>query len=112
MFRIEDQLDYKRVRSEGRGLTYWNAGYLQNMPIASNLESATTSGKSLKYNGTEWNSGYTSEIGGIPINPNLSGIDGQVLTYNGSQWTNEYPRYMRNVPISEKNAYNNSNFSL
>lgn len=102
MFRIEDQLDYKRVRSEGRGLTYWNAGYLQNMPIASNLESATTSGKSLKYNGTEWNSGYTSEIGGIPINPNLSGIDGQVLTYNGSQWTNEYPRYMRNVPISDQ----------
>jgi hypothetical protein len=102
MFRIEDQLDYKRMRSEGSSLTYWNAGKLQNMPIASNLESTTTSGKSLKYNGTEWNSGYTSEIGGTPINPNLTGIDGQVLTYNGtsSSWNNEYPRNLRGIPIS------------
>jgi hypothetical protein len=104
MFRIEDQLDYKRLRSEGRGLTYWNAGYLQNMPIASNLESTTTSGKSLKYNGTEWNSGYTSEIGGTPFTLTPPINDGQVLTYNGngSQWTNEYPRYIRNIPISNQ----------
>jgi hypothetical protein len=54
MFRIEDNLDYKRLRIEGRGLTYWNAGYLQNTPISSNLEATSSSGKVLTYNGTEW----------------------------------------------------------
>ena len=98
MFSVQDNLDYKRLRAEGRSDTYWNAGFLQNMPISSTLKSTTTTGKSLTYNGTEWTSADPS-IGGIPIGLNPPASDGQVLTYNGSSWTNDYPRYIRNKPI-------------
>lgn len=102
MFRMEDKLDYRRLRNEGTGLTYWNAGYLQHMPISSDLSSTTTTGKSLTYNGTEWTSSFTSEIGGLPINTTIPLNDGQVLTYNGTStsWTNEYPRNLRGTPVS------------
>lgn len=101
MFSIQDRLDYRRMRAEGTSDSYWNAGYLQGMLISSNLKAITTTGKSLTYNGTEWTSSFTTEIGGLPINTTIPLNDGQVLTYNGtsSSWTNEYPRNLRGKPI-------------
>jgi hypothetical protein len=102
MFTIEDKLSYTRMHSEGTELTYWNAGEIQYMPVSSTLKSITTSGKSLTYNGTEWTSSFTNDIGGLPINTTIPLNDGQVLTYNGtsSSWNNEYPRNLRGTPIS------------
>ena len=102
MFSIQDSLDYRRMRAEGTSDSYWNAGYLQGIPISSNLKSITTTGKSLTYNGTEWTSSFTTEIGGLPINTTIPINDGQVLTYNGTStsWTNEYPRNLRGTPVS------------
>jgi len=98
MFSIQDRLDYRRMRAEGTSDSYWNAGYLQGMPISSNLKSTTTTGKSLVYNGTEWSTG---DPAGMTIGLNLPSYDGQVLTYNAtsSSWTNEYPRNLRGKPI-------------
>ena len=99
MFSIQDSLDYRRMRAEGTSDSYWNAGYLQGIPISSNLKSITTTGKTLTYNGTEWTSSDSSST--IPINLSLPSYDGQVLTYNGTStsWTNEYPRNLRGKPI-------------
>jgi len=98
MFSIQDRLDYRRMRAEGTSDSYWNAGYLQGMPISSNLKATTTTGKSLVYNGTEWSTG---DPAGMTIGLNLPSYDGQVLTYNAtsSSWTNEYPRNLRGKPI-------------
>ena len=110
MFSVNDSLNYPRLRCEGSSLTYWNAGFLQHMPINSNLRSTTTSGKSLIYNGTEWTSGYTTDINGMPINTTIPISDGQVLTYNGTQskWTNEYPRNLIGIPINSTVAPTNN----
>lgn len=59
-FKIEDKLDYVRMRQEGTEFSYWNAGYLRGMSINSNLPLISSPGNVLSYNGLEWTSTVSS----------------------------------------------------